>query len=474
MFGARGNWTATDHYVDRGGENLLRAPIRVRLNKLWAACLSIGLSACGPQVTEFAIPDDAEVLPGYPTLGTLLPAGHTGYSNESLADLFVRLTHDLEWGGRRPHLIRYEVPINVGLTGPSSGQYQGFLDRYLAEVRAYTDIPIARGSSPHNLLIRFVPGDDFRTKVPRHVCVVAPDALSWETFRKDPDRYGTQAFERQRKLSAMTVFIPDNAAPWLIRSCLVEEIAQALGPVNDLYGLGPTIFNDDGAHTWPTRLDFLMLKVLYSPGMKTGFSRRTTRREVRAILDTLNPGGHTARPLPSLRQREMKVWAEQLREASQSGESAAARQRAANRALAMAVRRAPGSAYHCHSLIVLARASGNDPSAEVGVLERAERICARAHGPEDIRLARLKLERARATFRTGRASAALSLSENLETTLAGHGQDDRLVAFYALQEAALRAIQQGTRSFRARRQAGAWGAYALGRNNPDVRLLLSR
>ena len=49
-----------------------------------------------------------------------LPSGHTRYSNQSLADLFVRLTHDLEWGGRRPNLVRYEAPVSVGISGPGA------------------------------------------------------------------------------------------------------------------------------------------------------------------------------------------------------------------------------------------------------------------------------------------------------------------------------------------------------------------
>ena len=51
--------------------------------------------------------------------------------------------------------------------------------------------------------------------------------------------------ERQR----VAVFLPADAAPQELRDCLHEEIAQALGPLNDLYRLPDSIFNDDNVHT---------------------------------------------------------------------------------------------------------------------------------------------------------------------------------------------------------------------------------
>lgn len=424
--------------------------------------------ACTPQPGGDAGPFIAGHQPGFPKLGGALPAGHTRYDNASLADLLVRLTHDLEWGGRRPSLQRYEVPVRVGMTGPGSARYVNFLDRYLAELRARTGIAISRTVGPHNLRIQFVPGRAFRAKVPQHFCVVAPGNPDWARFRDDPIRLGTRAFETAATLDAMSVFIPDTVEPYLVRTCLIEEIAQALGPANDLYGLGPSIFNDDAAHIWPTALDYLILRVLYQPELRTGLSRRETRSRARDVLDRLNPAGQAAPPLPELSPRDMADWAETLRGAFSPEASSASRRKAARAALMIARRRAPGSAYHCHSLIVLAR-KVREPVAEVlEILSQARRICVRAHGSDDIRIARLQLETARATFREGRAGAAFGMSEPLAARLAAHGQAERLVALYALQAASLRAIQQGTKSFEARRRAREWGAYALGRNHPDV------
>ena len=344
----------------------------------------------------------------------------------------------------------------------------GFSTGISATLRAQTGIDIARGPAPQNMTVRFVPGAAFRARVPQHFCVVAPGQLDWDTFRTDPARYGTRAFETARSLGAMTVFIPDNAEPWLVRTCLIEEIAQGMGPANDLYGLGPSIFNDDAAHTWPTALDYLMLRVLYQPEMRTGLGRAETRTRARAVLARLNPQGEGAPPLPPLRIRQMREWADMLRQAFDEDRSRARRLETAREATSLAGSLARGSAHHCHSLTVESRLTRGPATGRLAAINRALGICSRAHGPGDIRVIRLMLDKARATHMAGRAGAAYGLSEPLEALLAGHAKDERLVALYALQAASLRAIQQPEQSAIARRKAAAWGAHALGRDHPDV------
>ena len=309
--------------------------------------LLLVVTACAPSVpTGPAQPYQPGALPAFPVMGAGLPAGHTRYNNAALADLLVRLTHDLEWGARRPHLIRYEVPISVGVTGEGAQPYFGFLDRFLSRLRQNSGLDIGRTSGPHNLVVHFVNGQDFRTKVPQHFCVVAPGLIRWETFRGSPIRYGTRGFETQRSLNGMTIFIPDNAAPYVVRTCLIEEIVQALGPANDLYGLGPTIFNDDAAHIWPTRLDYLMLRVLYAPELRSGMDRDQTRQGALAALVRLNPDGIGAPALPRLSTPGLDGWTKAIRAAFDRRQSRSQRVAHATEALDLAERLAAGSAFH--------------------------------------------------------------------------------------------------------------------------------
>ena len=428
------------------------------------------LAACGPEIpTGPEKPYSPGLIPSAPRLGAALPAGHTRYDNASLADLVVTLTHDLEWGATRPALIRYGGPVRVGVVGDGARPYLPFLERFLEQLRHNTGIDVGLSDQRPNLVIRFVRGQEFRKEVPQHFCVVAPGPITWIRFRQSPVRYGTRAYETQRSMQGMTIFIPDNAAPYIVRTCLIEELVQALGPVNDLYGLGPSIFNDDAAHIWPTRLDYMVLRVLYAPEVQPGMSRAETRVAALAALNRLNPEGIGAPPLPLTPPSRMQDWIGAIRDAFNRGRSRAARTSSAERAVELAAKLHPDTALHCRALGALIRIGRPEARRILPDVNDADAVCARAHGANDIRVARVQLDLARLHYDTGNPAVALAMTDELDTKLAAHGQDERLTALYALRAAALRALQQETESLKARRLAGDWGAYALGTDHPDVR-----
>lgn len=285
----------------------------MRLACLVPALLA-ALAACAPAPAPTSDTAAAEAAaparpPGFPRLGTALPAGHTAYDNASLARLFVTLALETEWGAPRPHLVRYETPISVALEGRGAGAHAAFLEGFLADLRAEAGVPIARGDAP-NLTVRFVEGDRFAAALRTAACVTAQGDVSWNTFAADPTGRSARALAEARAIEAMTIFVPDDAPPYLVRNCLLEEIPQALGLANDLYGLGSSSFNDDAAHLWPTKLDHLMLRMLYAPEMATGLDRRTAQARARAVLDRANPEGIGGRPLPRLRRRALGDWPE--------------------------------------------------------------------------------------------------------------------------------------------------------------------
>ena len=344
-----------------------------------ALLLILALAACAPAIREEPLRPAAR--PTLPALGASVPAGGTAWSNASLARVFTALTHDLEWGGSRPGLVRYEAPVRVAMTGQGSAAYGEFLDGYLAELRRRARIDIAlSGGGAANLHIRFVDGARFAKTFSGISCLVAPGDLSWEAFRSDPDRAGG-ALETARTLTDTTIFLPRSAAPYQIRSCLIEEVAQALGPANDLYGLGPSIFNDDAAHLWPTALDFLMLRILYRPEMTTGLDRGETLSRAARILEEINPDGRTAPPLRYAGPGALRAWRmthQKIFATASRGDEARER---AERASRLAQRHAPGSAHHCHSLRILGRILAREaPGEALSTLGEAARICARVHG----------------------------------------------------------------------------------------------
>ncbi|MEM1343349.1 MAG: DUF2927 domain-containing protein [Pseudomonadota bacterium] len=405
-------------------------------------------------------------LPDTPVLYRALPAGETRWSNEALAKLFVRLVFDAEWGARRVALVRFEGPISVGLEGPGAEQYRDFLERYFSYLRRHALLDIRTGAVGRNLHIRFVEGADFRALLPGAACVVVPGDLAWEQYAERPDRLGGRAMVELRAIRAMTVFLPGSDEPHRVRACLLEEIAQALGPINDFYGLGPSVFNDDFAHLWPTRLDLLMLRVLYDGALRPGLSRAETEVRARAVLDRIHPAGQGAAPLPYPLRSGMRDWRTRMQRIVSRETGARAR-----RALALALAeeaaiRVPDTPWHCHALLTLGRVLLRpDPDAALAALNKAGAVCARVHGGDDLRLARIRIERAAALLALMRPREALAETSGLERVLAAHGLDERLAAHYALKSRALRALGEQAAAERAEAQARTWAGYALGVEN---------
>ena len=55
----------------------------------------------------------------------------------------------------------------------------------------------------------------------------------------------------------------------LFQRCMIEEILQGLGPVNDDKSLVHSVFNDETSFDYFTQFDRLILNMLYSPDLKT-------------------------------------------------------------------------------------------------------------------------------------------------------------------------------------------------------------
>ncbi len=374
------------------------------------------------------------------------------------------LTHEMEGRAKRPHLVRYEVPVSVGVEGPGSARYGAFLDGFLARLRANSGIVIARGPGPDNLHIRFIDGERFKATLPTAFCVIAGGDVSWEAFAADPLGANARQAAKARRLEQTTIFIPDDAWPYLVRNCLLEEVPQALGMTNDLFGLGTSSFNDDGAHLWPTKLDYLMLRVLYAPRMTTGLDRRETRDRALEILDRINPAGRAALPLPMLRQRSLEVWSHLIARVFSRDASERQVRDDVGKALQVVEAYAPMSAQHCHTLVTAGRVlSRPEPERALQLLDLARRVCDTAHGVSDIRHARIMLQEACALSRLGRYGEVIAVTESIWPVLAAHGQDRPLAALYTIQADALEATGAGSpRALSARQLAAAWNAYAVG------------
>ncbi|HRV63973.1 MAG TPA: DUF2927 domain-containing protein, partial [Albidovulum sp.] len=168
--------------------------------------------------------------------------------NGEMARNFLDLSFRLETGEDLPVLTRFEGPVSVAMTGAVPPTAGADLGRLLTRLRSEADIDIFRTDGPAAITVEFLPRRVMQAQVPQAACFVEPGVSSWQEYRtlaRSPETDWARLTRRDR----VAVFIPNDTAPQEIRDCLHEEIAQALGPLNDLYELPDSVFNDDNFHT---------------------------------------------------------------------------------------------------------------------------------------------------------------------------------------------------------------------------------
>ena len=98
---------------------------------------------------------------------------------------------------------------------------------------------------------------------------------------------GQIRYNRRAEITHGTVIIPverAEAAGKLV-PCVVEEMTQMLGLINDSDRVTPTVFSDTTEHELLTGLDYLLLKLLYLPQLQSGMTVAQAAPVIRRQLD---------------------------------------------------------------------------------------------------------------------------------------------------------------------------------------------
>lgn len=296
------------------------------------------LSACMP-VTPADTPTraagfSASDLPAMKTFAVPQPLP-TYRSNSDIARDFMDLTFKLESGRSLPALSRFEGPISVKVIGDAPSLLDSDLRRLLHRLRTEAGLEISQvaPSQKANVIIHAVSRKQIRKALPMAACFVVPNVTSLAEYKK-LRRTRALNWARITERTTVSIFIPNDSSPQEMRDCLHEELAQSLGPLNDLYRLPDSVFNDDNVHTVLTGFDMLILRATYDPALRTGMSQSEVARRLPAILSRLNPRGDSfAARRPA---RTPRVWIDAVEKALGPGTKPAARRKAATEALQVA------------------------------------------------------------------------------------------------------------------------------------------
>ncbi len=332
-------------------------------------------------------------------------------SNAEITRDFMDLSFAMENGRELAVFSRFEGTVSIGLAGDVPPSAPRDLAALIGRLQREAGLAVtaARGGEVAAITVEFAPKAALRRYAPSAACFVVPNVSSLGDYSRLRGSAAVDWAEVQVRTRAV-IFVPSDTSPQEIRDCLHEEVAQALGPLNDLYRLPDSVFNDDNFNTVLTRFDMLILRAYYAPQLGSGMSRDQVAGVVPGIIAGLNPGGggmgrSQAGPTP-------RAWTAAIETALGRQGNSAARRVAAERALAIATSEGWADNRMAFSHFAVARLSaGNDTPRALAQFSAAAAIYARQPGGE-VHVAHIEMQLAAIALASGRASEAVRLADH--------------------------------------------------------------
>ncbi|MFA9230428.1 MAG: DUF2927 domain-containing protein [Microgenomates group bacterium] len=390
----------------------------------------VALTACGlPQSGEVSKNSSNDSLIGLTVAAQGLVGGVARAPQRSNADLaqdFLNLEFKLESGRNLATLTRFEGPIKVVMTGDVPASAQGDLARLLTRLRREAGLDISQGNGLENasVVVEFVARAEMHRVVPNAACFVVPQVQTFASYKRARSSAQTDwAQVRNRKRAA--VFIPSDTSAQEVRDCLHEELAQALGPLNDLYHLPDSVFNDDNFNTVLTGFDMMILRLHYAPELTNGSSKAEVAAILPQLMARVNPQGQG--PMTPVKSIAPQRWVTAVETALGARATAAVRIDAANQMIDIAqssgwtdIRSAFG--YYARGRANVAR----DPAQAVQDFELSRRIYQSLQDTE-IQVAHVDMQLAAVALASGQPARAIALADQATPAIL-HSENAALLA----------------------------------------------
>jgi hypothetical protein len=436
-----------------------------------ALCLlsALALSACASSNTPSrdvavrrASAEIAQTIPTMNQFGAFQPPAPS-LSNAQIAADFLELSFQMESGRRIERLSRFEGPITVAVVPGAPASLAPDLDRLVARLRQEARIDIRRvahDAEGANITIETLPRDRMQRLVPEAACFVVPRVSSWAEFRRvrtSRQMDWTTLDTRER----VAVFLPNDVSPQEVRDCLHEEVAQALGPLNDLYRLHDSVFNDDNFHAVLTGFDMLILRAYYDDALRSGMTQAEVAAVLPRVLARLNPRGQSiGGPLETT--ETPRAWIEAVETALGPGTRNGQRIAAADRAVSIARQAGLSDARLAFSYFALGRLSlAQDAERSLASFLAAANIYDRI-APGGIQAAHIDMQLAAFALSAGRADEALRLSGQAMPAATRAQNASLLSTLLMIRAEALDATGRPSEARQVRLDSLAWGRYGFG------------
>jgi len=432
----------------------------MRLISVFALCSVV---ACAPLPSQ-------EVSKGYvePSGGTTTRPVVQGFatasgspalrSNTEIAADFLDLEFRMESGRTLPALSRFDGPITLALAGDVPATARTDLSRLMARFRAEAglDMRAAQPGQQASITISFYPRAEMQRVVPTAACFVVPRATTLAEYRTRRNTAFVDWATLTRR-EAVSIFVPSDTSPQEVRDCLHEEVAQAMGPLNDLYRLSDSVFNDDNFNTVLTGFDMLMLRLHYAPELSNGMNEAEVAARLPALLARLNPAGEFAGNRPG--QIAPRSWNAAVAQAFGKG---AGRQAGADAMLALAKAQGwrdsrLGFAYFAKGRVNAA----SNPQVAVAAFTEAARIYRSLPGA-GIHAAHVDMQMAALALSAGQPEQALQFVERALPAVKRAENASLLATLMLVKAEALEAMGRNDEARAVRLDSQGWARYGFG------------
>ncbi|MBF9035601.1 DUF2927 domain-containing protein [Rhodobacterales bacterium HKCCE2091] len=235
----------------------------------------------------------------------------TPITRQSLAGTFERIALFDEYalsGGRfvareTPSVLRrWSAPVRIephfgaSVDAATREADTAFLAAYARRLARLTGHPVSTVGANGNFHVLYLSRDEQLLAGPlleRLVPGIGPETVREITHLPRYTFCSVYAFSEPDAQSTYVtaVAVIRTEHPDLLRqSCVHEEIAQGLGLPNDSPTARPSIFNDDEEFALLTRMDEMLLRMLYDSRLTPGMTADEARPVVRRIADEMLGG----------------------------------------------------------------------------------------------------------------------------------------------------------------------------------------
>ena len=209
-------------------------------------------------------------------------AEKSSFSDHELIDGFMKTVFGLEYRSWnwQPYLVKkFTGPVTfhvINLSGRDRRRDAVRFMRNLKRTIRGLRVRVAASSRQANFTLYIVDRRQYEDVVRREIY--------GDPAANAPGRCLVRVLSDASGIAKSTAVIVADEGEFLFQRCLVEEILQGLGPMNDNHSLTHSVFNDRSRHDKFTKFDRYILNMLYHKRIRPGMSQHQAREVLPAVL----------------------------------------------------------------------------------------------------------------------------------------------------------------------------------------------